>query len=59
MTSKGLKMTLRNTRDFPAKGFTLVELMLVVATLAVLKVISFPIFQNASTSYQITSAVLP
>jgi len=48
---------LRNRAPFKSKGFTLLELVGVVSIILVTVAIALPLLQNASTSYQMRSAV--
>lgn len=48
----------RNSASLAPAGFTLIEIVIVLAVLTALTAISLPLFQNASTSYRMSSAVL-
>ena len=48
----------RNSSDLGQNGFTLVETLIVLVILTVLTSICLPLFQNASKTYRMSSAVL-
>jgi prepilin-type N-terminal cleavage/methylation domain-containing protein len=58
MMSQEFKGKFRDAAGLASKGFTLLEMLLVVTVIGVLAGISVPIFQSTSSSYQMSSAVL-
>ena len=52
------RVTCRRQTSIAPDGFTLIEIVLALAVLTVLTAISLPLFQNASNSYRLSSAVL-